>query len=113
MSRASRRGEVDLDSWVGDLPDRLLHCRELGHNWKPLTVSMNDGAYDRRLRCPSCRTVRIQLLTASGHVISNRYDYPDGYLAKGAGVQQANRDAFRVEAITRFLAPKADLRVAS
>ena len=104
----------ELDAWVHELPDKLLHCRELGHNWRPLTVSRHEsGGYDRRLRCPSCRTVRVQILTTRGHVMSNRYVYPDGYLAKGAGAQQANRDAFRVEAIERFLTPKSQLRVVS
>ena len=95
----------DAHSFVGDLSDRLLHCRELGHTWKPLTVRWDkeSSAYDRRLRCPSCRTIRIQLLTSTGHVVSNRYDYTDGYLAKGVDVGTLHRDMFRLEAITRFL----------
>jgi len=95
----------DAADFVGDLSDKLLHCRELGHTWKPLTVSWDREAscYDRRLRCPSCRTVRVQLLTSSGHVVSNRYQYPDGYLAKNVTVSTLNRDLFRMEAITRFM----------
>ena len=91
--------------FVGDLSDRLLHCRELGHTWKPLTVSWDRASksYDRRLRCPSCRTVRVQILTNSGHVVSNRYVYPEGYLAKNVEVQTLSRDLYRMEAITRFL----------
>lgn len=91
--------------FVGDLTDRLLHCRELGHTWKPLTVSWDpeSRSYDRRLRCPSCRTVRRQLLTSTGHVHSNRYDYPEGYLAKDVDAHTLSRDLFRMEAITRFL----------
>lgn len=96
---------VRPEDFVGDLSDRLLHCRELGHTWKPLTVSWDksSSSYDRRLRCPSCRTVRVQLLTSTGHVVSNRYQYPDGYLAKNVEVGLLNRDLFRIEAITRFL----------
>ena len=95
----------DAHSFVGDLSDRLLHCRELGHTWKPLTVSwdVESRAYDRRLRCPSCRTVRVQLLTSTGHVVSNRYDYPEGYLAKNVDSHTLSRDIFRLEAITRYL----------
>jgi hypothetical protein len=107
MARRAKTSETDIDpaSFVGDLSDKWLHCRELGHQWKPLTVSFDrkGGAYDRRLRCPSCRTVRIQVLTASGHVVSNRYDYPDGYLAKGVQTGTLHRDDFRLEAIVRFL----------
>jgi hypothetical protein len=94
----------DLDAFVADLSDRVLHCRELGHVWKPMTARWDREAscYDRRLRCTSCRTVRVQLLTGSGHAVSNRYIYPDGYLAKGSA-HNLNRDAFRLEALTRFL----------
>lgn len=111
MSAAAKRllakpAAADLSGFVSGLSDRVLHCRELGHTWKPMTVRWDGDAacYDRRLRCPSCRTVRIQLLSRDGHVVSNRYDYPDGYIAKGA-VHSANRDVFRLEAITRFLSP--------
>lgn len=101
-----KTSEPDVDSFVAQLSDRVLHCRELGHTWKALTVSWDATAraYDRRLRCPSCRTVRVQLLTSTGHPASNRYIYPDGYLATGVG-HSPNRDAFRLEAVTRFLTP--------
>jgi len=96
---------IAAETFVGDLSDRTLHCRELGHQWKPLTVSWDRTAsvYDRRLRCPSCKTIRVQMLTDHGHVVSNRYVYPDGYLAKGVTVGDLNRDMFRMEAIQRFL----------
>ena len=101
-NNAPKRAAADF---VGDLSDKLLHCRELGHTWKPLTVhwDRDSSSYDRRLRCPSCRTVRIQLLTSTGHVHSNRYQYPDGYLAKDVQPGTYNRDLFRMEAITRFI----------
>lgn len=97
--------QIDAETFVGELSGRVLHCRELGHTWKPLTVTFDRsaGMYDRRLRCPSCRTVRVQLLTDRGHVVTNRYQYPDGYLAKGVDVGTLNRDMFRIEAITRFV----------
>jgi hypothetical protein len=95
----------DAESFVADVPDRFLRCRELGHMWKPLTVTWDSAAraYDRRLRCPSCRTVRIQVLTDRGHVVSNRYQHADGYLAKGVEVGTLHRDMFRLEAVVRFL----------
>lgn len=108
-SEALHRSAHDF---AGELSDKTLHCRELGHTWKPLTVSW-DGearAYDRRLRCPMCRTVRIQLLSETGHVLTNRYDYPDGYLAKGVDSQTLSRDIFRLEAVSRFLGSHDQLR---
>lgn len=95
----------DVHDFVGDLSDKQLHCRELGHTWKPLTVRWDreTEAYDRRLRCSVCRTIRVQLLTSSGHVMTNRYEYVDGYLAKNVERGTLNRDIFRLEAILRFL----------
>jgi hypothetical protein len=94
-----------LEEFVASLGDKVLHCRELGHSWRPLTVSWDAEAqaYDRRLRCPSCRTVRVQLLSQHGHVLGNRYIYPEGYLAHGITVGQG-RDHFRLESLQRFLA---------
>ena len=83
---------------------RLSTAASSGHNWRSWTVAFNPSAraYDRRLRCPSCKTVRKQLLDSSGHVLTNSYIYPDGYLAKGVAVGMT-RDVFRLEAIHRFL----------
>ena len=100
--------------FAASLSNRFLHCRELGHTWKPHTVSWDHEAkaYDRRLRCSSCHTIRIQLLDRTGHVVANRYDYPDRYLAHQAGAQRGAiggaRDAFRLEAVVRFLNQHAE-----
>lgn len=93
-----------LEAFVEGLSDRVLSCRELGHHWRPLTVTWEPEAraYHRQMRCPGCRTVRTQVLTESGHVLSNGYRYPDGYLASGVA-ERINRDAFRMEAVQRFL----------
>jgi hypothetical protein len=94
-----------LEAFVDGLSDRVLTCRELGHHWRPLTVTWEREAraYHRQMRCPSCRTVRTQILTEHGHVISNGYRYPDGYLA-GNLTERVSRDAFRMAAVQRFLA---------
>ena len=96
---------VSVDTFAAGLGDRVLHCRELGHVWRPLTVSWDAKAraYDRRLRCSSCRTVRVQVVTGKGHVLSNRYEYAPGYLAQGVEIGRGDRDTFRREALTRFL----------
>ena len=95
---------ITAEEFAAELSDRLLHCRELGHTWRPFTVSFDKSSrsYDRRLRCASCRTIRKQLLDSRGHVIRNGYDYSDGYLAKNLE-RGGSRDAYRVEAIVRFL----------
>jgi hypothetical protein len=90
------------------LSERQLHCRELGHNWRPLTATYDRKArcYDRRLRCATCRTERVQVLSSRGEVLSNRYDYPKGYLASNVDEHPgigAMRATFRLEAVTRFL----------
>lgn len=94
-----------VEGFAATLPDKVLHCRELGHVWRPSTVSFDATAraYDRRLRCTSCRTERIQLLDSRGHVLRNSYKYPDGYLAKDVERVGQSRDVYRVEAVQRFL----------
>lgn len=96
---------TDAADFASNLSDRLLACRELGHNWKPLTVSWapREKVYDRQLRCSSCRTVRRQVLSRQGHVLRNGYIYPDGYLAKGLEAGTYSRDLFRLEAVVRFV----------
>jgi hypothetical protein len=96
---------MSADDFAAGLSNKLLHCRELGHNWRPFTVTWDKHAkcYDRRLKCPTCGTTRKQLLDQRGHVIRNGYDYADGYLAKNVERHSVSRDVFRVEAIVRFL----------
>jgi hypothetical protein len=42
-------------------------------------------------------------VTGKGHVVSNRYEYADGYLAVGVEIGRGDRDTFRREALTRYL----------
>jgi hypothetical protein len=100
---------ADIEEFAHGLTDKTLHCRELGHVWRPLSVSFDRtaNAYDRRLRCTSCRTVRVQVITERGHTVSNRYIYADGYLATDVKIGRGDRDAFRRESLHRFLEPSA------
>jgi len=66
--------------------------------WEP-----ESHTFHRRLRCSSCRTERVQLLNQRGHVITNHYVYPEGYLAKNVEGMAGNRDTFRLEAVIRTL----------
>lgn len=97
---------VTVETFAAALPARYLRCRELGHVWRPHTVSREPGGvgFFRRLRCAECKTEREQLLDGSGHVVRNGYHYSDGYLAD-SHVERGgySRDIFRLESIIRFL----------
>lgn len=107
--RKTRRDEPELRdtaSFAQSLSARQLHCRELGHEWRDHTVSWDPDqrVFDRALRCRSCGTVRRQVLNSHGHVLRNGYVYAPGYLAsKVLNRDGLNRDAFRLEALTRWL----------
>lgn len=99
-------GSVSGESFAKTLNSRQLDCRELGHKWRPHTVTWDRKAraYDRQLKCSSCRTIRKQLLDSRGAVLKNSYEYPEGYLAgKQVNVGELSRDVFRLEAIVRYL----------
>lgn len=111
MARRRRtpvRSEQALDNiaaWTDDLPDTLILCRDLGHLWRPARAWIEDHSYGRVMRCARCKTERHQALTMSGHVVSNRYDYADGYLApKGIGsFTPDDRDHLRLESVLRLI----------
>lgn len=102
---ASPSEEIPVEDFAHGLSSARLRCRELGHYWKPLTATWDREArcFDRSLRCTGCRTIRHQTLTESGHVVANRYTYPEGYLAKGVAKHGGSRDAFRAESLRRFV----------
>lgn len=93
------------DTFAAALSARFLHCRELGHDWRPNTASYNrrEKTYDRTITCRSCRTDRHQVLDRTGSVLANSYTYPDGYLAKDVEPGTLSRDVFRLEAVQRQL----------
>lgn len=97
--------EVSAESFAHGLTDKYLQCRELGHVWRPWTVDYDrkSRSFFRALRCSSCKTIRKQVLDSTGHVISNAYQYADGYMAKHLQPGTYSRDVFRLEALTRFL----------
>lgn len=99
-----RPTDVSPETFAAGLSARVLHCRELGHSWRPLTVRWDPKArvYDRRLRCSSCHTIRSQQLDRRGDVIANGYQYPTGYLASNV-TEHITRTTFRLEALNRFL----------
>lgn len=96
---------VSAETFAASLGARALHCRELGHVWRPWTVTWEGSSrsYFRELRCSSCHTVRSQTLDSTGHVIANSYRYPDGYLATHVETGTLSRDVFRLESLGRFM----------
>ena len=106
LAAAPPAESVTPDVFAARLSDAALHCRELGHTWRPLVArwEAESRSFHRRLRCPKCKTERVQLLSSRGHVVSNHYVYPDGYLAKNVeGAVSGRRDVYRLEAVIRQL----------
>lgn len=102
---AAAEPTLSADQFAHQLPDKMLHCRELGHTWRPWGVSEDRKAhaYVRTTRCSSCRTLRHWVIDYAGHVVSSHYTYPQGYLATHVE-PGLTRDPFRLEAIQRELA---------
>ena len=87
-----------------EMSDEFLACRELGHTWHPRTAAWNgdERVYDRTLRCPRCKTMRLQTLSQRGEVLTNSYAYPEGYLLTiGGRIAGAGRDMLRLESLNR------------
>lgn len=104
MSRATNAAET-AEHFAQGLSLKFLQCRELGHTWRSWTVDydLKSRSYLRQLRCSGCHTLRRQVLDTRGHVITNAYVYPDGYMARSLQPGTYSRDVFRLESITRFL----------
>lgn len=96
----------DVRDFASGLTESQLACRELGHNWRSRVARWNDrGGFDRTLRCTRCKTLREQVLTNYGAILSNRYVYPKGYQSAGIGrIAGDGRDALRLESLTRNVA---------
>lgn len=102
---------IPVERFAAGLNSRLLACRELHHLWVPWTVEVvhagrgansRIGGYVRVMRCRQCKTERRQILDSRGGIVSNGYRYAEGYLAKNVA-SGFGRDAFRLEAIVRFV----------
>jgi hypothetical protein len=106
LSAAPPTEHVTVDVFAARLTDKALHCRELGHTWRPMVARWepDSRSFHRRLRCGTCRTERVQVLNQRGGVVSNHYVYPEGYLATNVeGGMTGRRDVFRLEAVIRSL----------
>lgn len=95
----------DVEEFAENLPEKYLHCRELGHLWRPATAGRHpDGGFTRTLRCHRCRTKREQELSNRGMVLTNKYIYPEGYQSENIGrIVGEGRGLLRLESIKRVL----------
>lgn len=101
--------DQDVQEFAGGLPQGFLECRELGHAWRPHTASWNadSRSFDRTLRCTRCRTLRVEVLSPRGEVLSRHYVYPESYLAANLGrITGTGRDVLRRESLSRQLGDK-------
>lgn len=101
--------EADIDDvreFAASLPERYLHCREMGHNWRPFSAGRyKDGGFERVLRCTRCRTKRRQGIDGRGMIMASSYEHPPGYLSDGMGrIVGEGRGALRLESIQRIAA---------
>lgn len=96
----------DVKDFAEGLKEAYLLCRELGHNWRPLSASANGtgGGYHRVLRCPRCRTRREEELDSHGMKDGVKYVHPEGYLMEGLGrIVGEGRGLLRLESLRRTL----------
>lgn len=94
-----------VQDWAAELPEKFLHCREMGHNWRPLMAGKyKDGGYTRTLRCSRCRMRKTQELSSRGMVIgSPHYTPPEGYYTKGLGaITGEGRGLLRLASLSRI-----------
>lgn len=100
-------------AWGEELPDAFLTCRDMGHTWRPYTAAWDsqERAYRRELICARCTTVRVQWVSATGHIAhGNAYTYPEGYTAPtGTGRMDGQaRDALRLQSVLRMVETVGD-----
>ena len=95
---------AEVEAFAESLPDEYIRCRELNHTWQPFSAAVNrrKGVIQRTLRCPRCKTRKIQELTMNGGLHSSYYEYPDGYQHKGHGqIFGEGRSILRINSIFR------------
>lgn len=104
--RKPRRGD-SVGQWIQALPQGFIECRDLGHIWRPYRAWWDNDAkaYRRAMRCPRCFTERVQLLSASGAILSGHYVYAEGYSKpEGTGTLDADgRATLRLETTLRLV----------
>lgn len=95
----------EIAAFAHDLPEEFLLCREMGHRWLPHDAEeFSDGSFMRVLRCPRCKTRKVQDISRRGVIERTRYRHPDGYLHEGMGrIAGDGRGVLRLESIRRTI----------
>jgi hypothetical protein len=95
----------EVEDFATELPEEFLLCREMGHRWLPYQAALNnDGTYHRALRCPRCKTKKVQEISSRGAILATHYKHPEGYLHEGMGrIAGDGRGVLRLEAIRRTI----------
>lgn len=76
---------------IDDIPDQFLWCRDFLHAWDAYDFHVRRNAVTRRnemnqvVRCVRCGTIKTRIMTTSGEILRNSYQYPDGYQLKDQG----------------------------
>jgi hypothetical protein len=85
-----------------NVPEEFLWCRDFLHAWDPYDFHVSRNAVTRRnemnevVRCARCGTIKTRIMTTSGEILRNSYQYPDGYQLKQQGLMTpADRNQIR------------------
>lgn len=75
----------ELETTISNYDETFLECRDLRHPWAVVGYFRNGAGITRIMQCRRCPTKRFQTVSARGEILSNRYEYPDGYQISGTG----------------------------
>lgn len=110
ITTLTKERKAEVNQAIQGMAVEFLHCRDYGHNWRPNTahrLPKNQG-FDEVLRCTTCDTYRHRVLDIFGDVITNIYQYPDGYLIEGLGrLVGRERGLLRIAAVETVIAELA------
>lgn len=92
----------DFDNALEEMAPEFVKCRDYMHAWRDYTATHNrsERTYKVTMRCDRCMTLKHRLLNERGSMLDSWYDYPDGYVIKGAGrLNVADRDKIRLRSL--------------
>lgn len=103
MAQQQYASRSEIEEVLEAMPESFIECRDLQHRWRPYTASWDGSTrvFDRQLRCSRCRTLKVQVLSETGAVLSSHYEYPKNYLLKLGRIVGDGRDAVRLASVTR------------
>lgn len=93
--------QLDIEDVLNSYDETFLECRDLRHAWRRIGYWNEGWRVVKLLQCQRCPTTRRISMRANGAIIDSKYEYPDGYQIKGAGMGGVPGDKLRVEAMKR------------